>query len=258
MKKRYTTLATGIALGLAVGIPAQALAAEHGAGMQQAEPGTAAPGTTQTSAQQGPMGTLTVTQLEGMAVINAADEEIGEIEEIVRDRADDRLRAVVSVGGFLGLGDKQVTIPLDEMYVEDGRLRSPLASTQSELENRDAYNADMHERIGAAERVQVSSGPGQMQGSADRTAMDDSPSSADIPGFGTLDVNRDGYLSKDEADRNDRISENWQQVDANEDGRIDRSEFAAFEVQESPASTPPDTGMSRPGTQTPMGDDGRM
>jgi sporulation protein YlmC with PRC-barrel domain len=196
MKIRYTTLATGVLLALAVGIPAQALAAEHGAEKQQGEPGTYGSGMTQRSAQQGQQqGQMTrnmsVTDLEGKAVINAANEEIGEIEQIVRNKTGDRVSAVVSVGGFLGIGDKHVTIPLDEMYLEGERLRSPLASTETELKNRDAYNEDMHERIDAEQTVPV-------------------------------------------------------------------SEFAAFEVQEPPASDALNPGARPSGMQSPMEDSGRM
>jgi hypothetical protein len=216
-------------LGLAVVLPAQGIAAEHGMKKEQGKSGTST--MQQSKARQQAMANLSVDRLTGMTVINQVDEEIGEVEQVVRGKADERIRAVVSVGGFLGIGDKEVTIPIDELHIEGDRLRSPLASTEAELESRTAYDAAMYERLSGERTVEVAAGAESMSGSAGRTAMQDSDPVSKSVGFGTLDVNRDGYLSKEEADRSESISGAWDRADRNDDGRIDRSEFSAFEVR---------------------------
>jgi hypothetical protein len=52
-----------------------------------------------------------------------------------------------------------------------------------------------------------------------------------------LDTDGDGYISSQEVqahEKADLLTENWQQVDANQDGQVDISEFSAFEEQQLP------------------------
>lgn len=75
---------------------------------------------------------------------------------------------------------------------------------------------------------------------------------ASAPTFSDLDSNRDGYLTEDEARNRIDLLDNWQRADSNQDGQIDRSEFAAFEVDES--SKTPSHEEPMPGNeQSPSG-----
>ncbi|WP_372422228.1 PRC-barrel domain-containing protein [Salinarimonas chemoclinalis] len=57
------------------------------------------------------------SELMNASVITMADESLGSVEDVVID-ADGRIRGiVVGVGGFLGIGQKQVAIPLDSVQV---------------------------------------------------------------------------------------------------------------------------------------------
>ncbi len=57
--------------------------------------------------------------------------------------------------------------------------------------------------------------------------------------FGTLDVNQDGTLSAEEAGANPELSQNWSEIDKDENGVIEEAEFSAFEgMQEGGASQP--------------------
>lgn len=51
-------------------------------------------------------------------------------------------------------------------------------------------------------------------------------------GFESLDRNKDGYLSREEAGDHDELSHNWDEADLNHDGKLDESEFSAFEDSE--------------------------
>jgi len=52
----------------------------------------------------------------GATVKNAAGENLGEIDELVIDSQDARIKAaVVSVGGLLGIGAKSVAVPWDKV-----------------------------------------------------------------------------------------------------------------------------------------------
>ena len=45
-----------------------------------------------------------------------------------------------------------------------------------------------------------------------------------------LDNNKDGLISNEEAQEMPELAGQWLAVDSNEDGKIDRSEFALFEI----------------------------
>ncbi|MDF2999371.1 MAG: PRC-barrel domain protein [Xanthobacteraceae bacterium] len=51
------------------------------------------------------------SNLVGLDVNNAANEDIGEIEDLVLDSSMKVKGLVLSVGGFLGLGDRYVVVP---------------------------------------------------------------------------------------------------------------------------------------------------
>jgi sporulation protein YlmC with PRC-barrel domain len=55
----------------------------------------------------------------GMAVYNSAGDKLGKVEDLVFDPSTGHIRyAVLSFGGFLGIGDKYFAIPMNHMQVE--------------------------------------------------------------------------------------------------------------------------------------------
>lgn len=50
--------------------------------------------------------------------------------------------------------------------------------------------------------------------------------------FQTMDRDGDGYITREEAREHRRLMDHWQEADQNQDGRVDKSEFSAFEPQE--------------------------
>jgi sporulation protein YlmC with PRC-barrel domain len=59
-------------------------------------------------------GTMRTSKIVGSSVYNDKDEKIGSIDDLVIDK-DNQLSAVVSVGGFLGMGSKMVKVPFDKL-----------------------------------------------------------------------------------------------------------------------------------------------
>ena len=72
--------------------------------------------------QPGNMRTLTAEELQGMDVVNARGEQLGDVENLVLSTSDNRTMAIVAHGGFLGLGEKKVALPLENMALADDRL----------------------------------------------------------------------------------------------------------------------------------------
>ncbi len=54
--------------------------------------------------------------------------------------------------------------------------------------------------------------------------------------FEQHDENKDGKISKEEASTNMVLTEDWYEVDANEDGSVDITEFSRFEPSEKHSS----------------------
>ena len=82
---------------------------------------------------------MTPDEIIGRDVVNSRDEEVADIYELVKDANGDRMFAILSVGGFLGLGEKEVAIPLDQFEIrDDGTFVLP-QKTEEELESMPHY-----------------------------------------------------------------------------------------------------------------------
>lgn len=53
----------------------------------------------------------------GEDVYNGKGEEVGSVDDLILHRDDKVLYAVLSVGGFLGIGDRLVAVPFDELKI---------------------------------------------------------------------------------------------------------------------------------------------
>lgn len=59
------------------------------------------------------------SKIVGASLVNEANESVGKIDDLVI-RADDRVVvAIVSVGGFLGVGDRLVAVPYESIAWRD-------------------------------------------------------------------------------------------------------------------------------------------
>ena len=93
------------------------------------------------------MTSKTAEDITGTDVVNSAGDEIGEVEKIDRDKETGSLHAVVSVGGFLGIGDKKVAIALDDLQLRNEQLLISLASTEEQLKAYPAYEETRYEEV---------------------------------------------------------------------------------------------------------------
>lgn len=81
--------------------------------------------------------------LEGASVYTADDTNIGEISQLLIDANGKTERAVIDVGGFLGLGEKPVAVPFEVLTIlkqSDGDdVRVYIGATQEELDAMPKY-----------------------------------------------------------------------------------------------------------------------
>jgi len=97
---------------LAAGLAAAALMAGSAFAQTTAPTQPAGPGQVMT---QMPQDLMRGSRLMGIDVYGADNEKIGDIDEILVDRQGKIHGLVVGVGGFLGIGQKDVAIPFDQI-----------------------------------------------------------------------------------------------------------------------------------------------
>ncbi|HSA79414.1 MAG TPA: PRC-barrel domain-containing protein [Geminicoccaceae bacterium] len=93
----------------------------------------------------------------GKDVVNMMDEEVGTIADLVMDQDQKLVGVVLSVGGFLGIGDKWVAVPVDQIDfpTDDQPARLLVAVTKEQLENApDFVTRDVVEAEQAAAEAQ--------------------------------------------------------------------------------------------------------
>ena len=84
-----------------------------------------------------------VSNLWNASVYGPDEQRIGDINDIII-KSDGKIEGVVGVGGFLGLGEKNVALRMDQFKVmpeADGRARINVSATEDELRNAPEFNS---------------------------------------------------------------------------------------------------------------------
>jgi sporulation protein YlmC with PRC-barrel domain len=75
----------------------------------------------------------------GAGVYNDQNQSIGSIDDVLMSDSDHKAAtAVISVGGFLGMGSKLVSVPFDQLKIENDRIVMP-GATKASLEGMPEY-----------------------------------------------------------------------------------------------------------------------
>lgn len=75
---------------------------------------------------------VSVDKLEDMDLVGPGGEDIGEIDEVLVDAAGQPAAVAAEVGGFLGVGERDVVIQLDQLRLDGDRLATDLTKEQLE------------------------------------------------------------------------------------------------------------------------------
>ena len=75
---------------------------------------------------QAQAGQYRASKLAGVNIYNSKDESIGEVNELVVDKNGSIQAVVIGVGGFLGIGEKNVALPYNAIKWEDKAKQSDL------------------------------------------------------------------------------------------------------------------------------------
>src|SRR5262245_8097359 len=100
------------------------------------------PATQEAKTTPSPLGGKTAEQLIGQNVVNKNGEDVATIDDIVLNANDKAVMAVLSVGGFLGIGDKHVAVPFDQLEPGDNETILMSSATEEQLKSMPEYKAD--------------------------------------------------------------------------------------------------------------------
>jgi sporulation protein YlmC with PRC-barrel domain len=90
-----------------------------------------------------PLYARTADELNGTDIVDASGKGIGEIKDVVLTQDRRSAHAVVSVGGFLGIGDHTIAVSLDEFQaVGDDKLQ--LNATKEDLKARPKFQSEQY------------------------------------------------------------------------------------------------------------------
>ena len=88
-------------------------------------PNTAAPAQSGQFMTQEKPGQWRASKLRGLDVYNNSNEKIGDIREVLLDQSGKAEAVVIGVGGFLGIGERDVALPFSEIkFVDQPRTAS--------------------------------------------------------------------------------------------------------------------------------------
>jgi putative membrane protein len=102
--------------------------------MSMADNGAAAAGeTTRAALRSAPLAEMSdewrASKLVGVAIYGPDDKKIGSVTDVLIDRQGKAEAVVVGIGGFLGLGEKDVAIPFGEVSFTDQPVAPPAGGT---------------------------------------------------------------------------------------------------------------------------------
>jgi hypothetical protein len=144
MPKHIALLATVAALAVTPALAQQSTTPAPSQPAPQAQPAPTKPDTmTSTGMTKSFIDTQTANQwsaskLIGLKVVGGNNESIGEINDLLVDDSGNLVAAVIGVGGFLGIGEKDVAIAFDSVDImrdADGNEQAKLAMTKEQLQN---------------------------------------------------------------------------------------------------------------------------
>jgi sporulation protein YlmC with PRC-barrel domain len=82
----------------------------------------------------------------GRSVYSSAKENIGDINDLIVGEKGEVKAAIIGVGGFLGMGEKDVAVPLDKLSMtkdENGIEMMTITASREELEAAPAFDRTM-------------------------------------------------------------------------------------------------------------------
>lgn len=92
---------------------------------------------------------MRASKLIGTAVVNAANETIGDINEIVLDKSGKVAAVIVGVGGFLGMGEREAAVSFDSLRISQDQNNNTVVTvnaTKDQLKGAPEWRWEMQKK----------------------------------------------------------------------------------------------------------------
>lgn len=119
MRQFFAPFAIALVMTAGVGGQAHAQGAPQTVAIMKVDPATVATG-------------FRASKIVGSSVVNEANETVGSVDDLIVTPNEKAPYAVLSVGGFLGLGTKYVVVPFGSLQMQDKKVVLP-GATKDEL-----------------------------------------------------------------------------------------------------------------------------
>ena len=118
MKRSIALMAGAVVVAASLSGPALSQGTPQTAAIMKVDPQTLATG-------------YRTSKVAGSTVFNEANENVGIIDDLIVTPSEKVPFAVLSVGGFLGMGTKYVVVPYSALQVRDKKMVLPGATKES-------------------------------------------------------------------------------------------------------------------------------
>lgn len=98
--------------------------------------------TAKSQVKDNPIYSRSADSFDGVEIVDVAGEEVGTIKSVVLAKDRRSAHAVVSTGGMLGVGTRDILVSLDELKAVDDKLQMNI--TQKQLETRQEYQSEQY------------------------------------------------------------------------------------------------------------------
>src|SRR5215213_9143929 len=91
---------------------------------------------------------LLVSNLIGATVYSQDNQSIGDINDIILSPQGEPKQVIVGVGGFLGMGEKDVVLDISKLQIalmDDGKVKVVTQTSQDELKNMPAFKSQSNQ-----------------------------------------------------------------------------------------------------------------
>jgi sporulation protein YlmC with PRC-barrel domain len=96
-----------------------------------------------------PADALTISTYYNVDVYDQQDNKIGDVNDILLDKAGKVQAVIVGVGGFIGVGEKDVAVPFSALKVADknGKRYLVMNASKEALESAPGYTYDRNQGV---------------------------------------------------------------------------------------------------------------
>ncbi|SCY00209.1 PRC-barrel domain-containing protein [Microvirga guangxiensis] len=153
-------------------------------GTPSTSPSTAAPANSSAMNQGGSqgqfmtqmqMGQMMASDLIGTRVVSTNNESIGDINDVIMDRNGKIMAAVVGVGGFLGIGEKDVAVPFEALEFANDQQANAMdnnaATTGSTATGQGSAGATSNSNMATNNAPAANSGAASSNNEPDRVVL---------------------------------------------------------------------------------------